>query len=241
LLLFEVVSTQVPLQSVPDVQTQLVAVPEQILPVPHDPLTQCPLESHVWGTPALHCELVGVQSAQAPWTQVQVCVLCEQVPWLLHVPASWKVVELTQPALPQAVLTGNTHSAPEPVQVEAQLPWPLHDLPGCGEVVFVHVPCVTEHDWQVPLHALSQQYPSTQLPVEHSVLSEQESPFTFRGAHVVPAQYLPVPHDIPTQLPAQSLPSVAQELLSQLVVVWAWQLPLLSHKALFVRTPPVQL
>jgi hypothetical protein len=65
LLLFEVVSTQVPLQSVPDVQTQLVAVPEQTFPVPHVPLTQCPLESQVWGTPPLHCEVDGVQSTQA--------------------------------------------------------------------------------------------------------------------------------------------------------------------------------
>jgi hypothetical protein len=206
-------------QSVPVEQTQLVGVPEQILPVPHEPFTQWPLELQVWGTPALHCEAVGVQSAQAFCTQVQVCVAWLQVPWLLQVPASCRVEELVQLVLPQAVSTGNTHSALDPVQVEAHVPEPLQVLPECGAFVLVQVPCVTEHDWHVPLHALSQQYPSTQLPVEHSVLSEHESPFAFRGAHVVPAQYLPVPQDIPEQLPAQSLPSAAHRLLSQVVFV----------------------
>lgn len=126
---------------------------------------------------------------------------------------------MRQLALPHAALTGKTHSGLDPLHVEAQVPVPLQDFPECGDVVLVHVPCVTEHDWQVPLQALSQQYPSTQLPVEHSVLSEQESPFAFKVAHVVPAQYLPVPQDIPAQLPAQSLPSAAHKLLSQLVFV----------------------
>jgi len=75
-------------QSVPDEQTQFVAVPEQTFPVPHEPLVQCPLALQVWGTPALHCEAVGEQSAQAFWTQVQLWVLWEQLPWLLQVPAN---------------------------------------------------------------------------------------------------------------------------------------------------------
>ena len=105
----------------------------------------------------------------------------------------------------------------------------------------MHLPGVAAHDVHVPVHALSQQYPSTQLPVEHSVLSEQESPLAFRGAQVVPAQYLPVPQDIPTQLPEQSLPSAVHRLLSQLVFVWTGQLPRPSHTDLFVRWPPEQL
>ena len=93
----------------------------------------------------------------------------------------------------------------------------------------------------VPEHALSQQYPSTQLPVEHSTLSEHESPWFFKVAHVEPAQYLPAPQDVAEQLPEQSLLSAVHWLLSQLVFVWAVQLPWPSHTDLFVRTPPEQL
>ena len=77
----------------PDWQTQLPA-PEQTCPVPHAvSLTQCPLVSQCWGTPpvALHFFSPGVQSAQAFVVErqtVQAWVLCEQVPWLVQVPAS---------------------------------------------------------------------------------------------------------------------------------------------------------
>lgn len=241
LLLFEVVSTQVPPQSVPDEQTQLLAVPEQYFPVPHEPLTQCPLELQVWGTPPLHRVSDGVQSVQAFWMQEHVCVPWEQVPWLLQVPASWISEELRQLVLPHAVLIGNTHSGLDPVQVDAQVPVPLQDLPECGETVFVHVPGVTAHDAHVPVHGLSQQYPSTQLCVEHSDLSEQDSPWFFKVAHVEPVQYLPAPQDAAEQVPEQSLLSAKHWLLSQVVVVWIGQLPWPSHNDLFVRWPPEQL
>lgn len=88
----------------PDGQTQLPA-PEQTWPVPQAvSLTQCPLVSQCWGTPpvaALHFSSPGVQSAQAfvvARQSVQLWVLCEQVPWLVQVPASWSWVELRQVA-----------------------------------------------------------------------------------------------------------------------------------------------
>jgi hypothetical protein len=71
----------------------------------------------------------------------------------------------------------------------------------------------------VPVQALSQQYPSTQWAVEHSMSPEQESPWFFKVAHVEPAQYLPAPQDVAEQLPEQSLPSAKHWLLSQLVFV----------------------
>ena len=91
------------------------------------------------------------------------------------------------------------------------------------------------------MHALSQQYPSTQWFAEHSISLEHASPWFFKEAHVEPAQYLPVPQDTPTQLPEQSLPSVVHTLLSQGVLVCVGQLPRTSHDDLFVRTPPEQL
>jgi len=107
--------------------------------------------------------------------------------------------------------------------------------------VLVHLPCVTAHDVHVPVHALSQQYPSTQLPVEHSALSEQESPWFFKGAQVEPVQYLPAPQDAAEQVPEQSLLSAKHWLLSQVVFVWSGQLPWPSHNDLFVRWLPEQL
>jgi hypothetical protein len=131
-------------QAVPEEQTQLLAVPEQTFPVPHEPSTQCPLELQVWGTPALHCVFVGVQSAQAFWTQVQGCEVWEQVPWLLQVPASWRVAESRQCVLPHGVLTGNTQSGLDPVQVEAQVSVPLQAFPDGGVVTFVQVAVVAD-------------------------------------------------------------------------------------------------
>ena len=148
---------------------------------------------------------------------------------------------MRQVALPQGVeVLAVTQSGLEPVQA-LQGAVPPQALPARGDVVLVHLPRVTAHDVHVPVHALSQQYPSTQLPVEHSTLSEQESPWFFKVAHVEPAQYLPVPQDIPTQLPEQSLPSAVHRLLSQVVFVWSGQLPRPSHTDLFVRWPPEQL
>ena len=91
------------------------------------------------------------------------------------------------------------------------------------------------------VHALSQQYPSTQWVVEHSPSAEQVSPWFFNGAHVEPVQYLPAPQDAAEQVPEQSLLSAKHWLLSQAVGVWAGQLPWPSHNDLFVRWPPEQL
>jgi hypothetical protein len=185
----------------------------------------------------------GVQSAQAFATQTaQVWVLCEQVPWLLQVPASWSCVELRQLATPHAVVVlARTQSGLEPVQEALQGAVPAQALPVRADVVLVHLPCVTEHDVHAPVHALSQQYPSTQLPVAHSTLSEQASPWFFKVAHVEPVQYLLAPQDVVVQVPEQSLLSAKHWLLSQVVDVWIGQLPWPSHTDLFVRWPAAQL
>jgi hypothetical protein len=141
----------------------------------------------------------------------------------VQVPASWSNVEERHVALPHGVeVLAGTQSGLEPVQEALQGAVPLQDLPVRGDVVLVHLPCVAAHDVHVPVHALSQQYPSTQW-AEHSTSPEQESPWFFNVAHVEPAQYLPVPQDIPTQLPEQSLPSAVHRLLSHVVFVWAEQ------------------
>jgi len=141
----------------------------------------------------------------------------------------------------EVVVLAGTQSGLEPVQVALQGAVPPQDLPARGDVVLVHLPCVTAHDVHVPVHALSQQYPSTQLPVEHSDLSEQESPCFFKVAHVEPVQYLLAPQDAAEQVPEQSLPSARHWLLSQVVGVWVGQLPCPSHNDLFVRWPAAQL
>jgi len=151
-------------------------------------------------------------------------------------------VEERQLALPHGVVVlAGTQSGLEPLQEALQGAVPPQDLPVRGAVVLVHLPCVAAHDVHVPVHALSQQYPSTQLPVEHSALSEQESPWFFNGAHVEPVQYLPVPQEDAEQTPEQSLPSAKHWLLSQVVFVGTGQLPRPSHTDLFVRWPPEQL
>ncbi len=45
----------------------------------------------------------------------------------------------------------------------------------------MHVPSVpaSVHDWQAPVHALSQQTPCAQLPDVHSVAAEQDAPMLF--------------------------------------------------------------
>ena len=84
---------------------------------------------------------------------------------------------MRQLALPHwVVVLAGTQSGLEPVQVALQGAEPPQGLLVRADVVFVHLPCVTAHEVHAPVHALSQQYPSTQLPVEHSNLSEQESP-----------------------------------------------------------------
>jgi len=49
-----------------------------------------------------------------------------------------------------------------------------------------------EHAMQVPVHALSQQKPSTQLPFRHSVAEVQASPFAFLPTQVPLEQVFPV-------------------------------------------------
>lgn len=122
-------------------------------------------------------------------------------------------------------MLAGTQSGLEPLQEALQGAVPPQALPDRGDVVLAHVPCVTAQDVHVPVQALSQQYPSTQLPVEHSALSEQESPCFFKVAHVDPVQYLPAPQDAAEQVPEQSLLSAKHWLLSQVVGVWIGQLP----------------
>jgi hypothetical protein len=151
-------------------------------------------------------------------------------------------VEERQLALPHGVeVLAGTQSGLEPLQEALQGAVPPQDLPARGDVVLVHLPCVTAQDVQVPVHTLSQQYPSAQLPVEHSALSEQESPWFFSGAHVEPVQYLLAPQDAAEHVPEQSLPSAKHWLLSQVVFVCVGQLPRPSHTDLFVRWTPEQL
>jgi hypothetical protein len=58
-------------------------------------------------------------------------------------------------------------------------------------------------------------------------------------AQVVPAQYIPVPHEVDVQLPEQSL--LLHRFVSHLVVVAVGHTPLLSQTDLFVLTPAEQL
>jgi hypothetical protein len=165
-----------------------------------------------------------------------------QVPWLLQVPANWSCVEERQFVVPQGVnVLAGTQSGLETVQVALQGAVPPQAFPARAVVVFVHLPCVTAHDVHAPVHALSQQYPSTQLPVPHSDLSAQVSPGFFKVAQVEPVQYLPVPQDVAVQVPEQSLLSAKHWLVSQAVGVWLGQLPWPSHNDLFVRWPLAQL
>ena len=54
--------------------------------------------------------------------------------------------------------------------------WPVRGAP----VIVVQVPAVPAlQDWQDPAHATLQQTPSTQLPVTHSALPPQATPFDF--------------------------------------------------------------
>ena len=55
----------------------------------------------------------------------------------------------------------------------------------------------------------------------------------------MPAQYIPVPHELAVQLPEQSVP--LHEFVSHLVVVAAGHTPLPSQTDLLVRTPAEQL
>ena len=149
---------------------------------------------------------------------------------------------MRQDATPHGVVVlAGTQSGLEPVQVALHGAVPTQAFPARAVVVFVHLPCVTAHDVHAPAHAVSQQYPSTQKPVPHSDLSAQVSPGFFRGAHVEPVQYLPVPHDTAVQVPEQSVLSARHWLVSQVVGVWLGQLPRPSHNALFVRWPLAQL
>jgi hypothetical protein len=75
--------------------------------------------------------------------------------------------------------------------------------------------------------------------VEHSASIEQASPWFLTEAQVVPAQYIPAPHELDVQLPEQSLP--LHRLVSHFVVVAAGQTPLPSQSDWFVRTPAEQL
>ena len=58
-------------------------------------------------------------------------------------------------------------------------------------------------------------------------------------AQVVPAQYIPAPHDIDVQLPEQSVR--LHKFVSHLVVVAVGHTPLPSQTDLFVLTPAEQL
>ena len=60
--------------------------------------------------------------------------------------------------------------------VDPALPWVL---------VAQHIPA--EHAWHSPVHAASQQNPSTQLPLEHWPATEQVVPLPLSSAQVPPS------------------------------------------------------
>ena len=97
----------------------------------------------------------------------------EQVP-PLQLPTGWYTPE-EQAAWPQDVV-GKEQSGLDPPQKPAQVPVPPQGFPTRAVVVFVHFPRVAEQIVQLPVHALSQQKPSTQWLVEHSASVEQASP-----------------------------------------------------------------
>ena len=119
---------------------------------------------------------------------------------------------------------------------ERQPPVPLHTLPvphsSPGSVpsgIAVHVPTLPGrlHAWQVPLHAVSQQTPSTQLPVEQTVPSVPQLPPGPRQVRWhAPAPSHAFMHE-PTlaQSPLGSVPAAAnwlpQPFMSQMLTVHA--------------------
>jgi hypothetical protein len=128
---------------------------------------------------------------------------------------------------------------PEPVDMSAvarQPPAPLHTLPAphsppgsLPSGIGVHLPTLPGRlqAWQVPLHAVSQQTPSTQLPVEQTEPSLPQLPPGPR--HVrwhAPAPLHALVHE-PTlaQSPLGSVPAAAnalpQPLVSQMLTVHA--------------------
>jgi hypothetical protein len=87
-------------------------------------------------------------------------------------------VELRQVVVPHGVeVLAGTQSGLEPLQVALQGDVPPQVWPVRGDVVFVHLPCVTAQDVHFPVQALSQQNPSTQgNPPAQSELAVQACP-----------------------------------------------------------------
>ena len=73
---------------------------------------------------------------------------------------------------------------------EHAYPAQVCELWGGPEATFVQVPTlpVMSHAWQLPVHAVEQQMPSTQLPLLHSSAMAHVAPSVFLGTHEPTAQ-----------------------------------------------------
>jgi hypothetical protein len=122
--------------------------------------------------------------------------------------------------------------APEPLHTEL----PPHVPGSCWkESVLVQVPTLPAmlHAWQVPLHALEQQTPSTQTPAAHWLYCPQGAPWSKRQ-RPAPLQTLP-----PAQVPLSGWRAGEKVQIPRLPgTLQAWQVPL---HALLQQTPSTQL
>ena len=173
---------------------------------------------HAWQT-AVHAELQHTPSAQYPDEQV--------LP--------------DEHAAPLGLLPVGVPHAPEPLQS------PLaHSLSGSvAAAIFPHVPfeplpfLTVVHAWHVPVHAESQQTPSVQKPLEHSVFWVQGLPRPKKMVVLVqPPNPLHVPaHSLSGSNPLLMYPHVPSAPLCFLAVEHARQRPV---QAVSQQTPSTQ-
>ncbi len=132
---------------------------------PHDALVT------VWQTPAPSHVRAGVNvDTVHDWpTQVVPASQRRQAPAPSHVPSN-----------PQLSVDSCMHSLPGSVPAVTGRHWP-----SAAPVI------AAAHALQLPVHAVSQHTPSTQLPLAHSEPAAHTVPLVFGATHVVPTQALP--------------------------------------------------
>lgn len=130
-----------------------------------------------------------------PWQRYgtqEICMAAVHVPVPLHVELGLSVVELTH--------VGELHSVPLGHNAQAPAPLQTPEGPHVGAIVAAHslsgsallamgpqTPSTppsffaAEHAWHSPVQLLSQQTPSTQFALRHSLLKMHALPSTFFG------------------------------------------------------------
>jgi hypothetical protein len=145
------------------------------------------------------------------------------------------------------------HCAPAPYRRHAPLPLhmpsvlqlatprSLHWFSGSWPAAtLVHAPTVpaSAHDWQVPLHAESQQTPCAQKPDRHSPPTPQATPAAF-WAQLPPMQVNGGTQSASTVQVLRQAPA-PQAYGSHMDVVAVWQVPLPLHERVEVSVEPAQ-